>query len=1012
MNDFLSDYSINQTIGKGTFSVVKLGINKKTKEKVAIKILKKKKIVHKEDAERIEREINILKKLDHINVIKIYKINEDEEKYYIVMEFCENGELFHYIVERQRLKEEKAAFFFYQLINGLEYIHSKNIVHRDLKPENLLLGKDNILKIIDFGLSNFCEPDNYLETPCGSPCYASPEMVSGDKYNGHMIDIWSTGIILFAMLCGYLPFEDPDNDILFAKILKCKIKYPDYLSDITIDLMKKILVVEPMKRITLDEIKLHPFYQKGKAIFKKKYSNLVKEVEKASYEKINKVKSIKFINNEECINNINNLITSDGLKDGSNEEILNISTKNYNNNEDDENYMNYRKKSEDIYSQKISKIIKKENKEKRKSKTPNPNLFEQENIQYHNKENDNNDDKKEKKEQNNIIINNENLNSTNNNNNKKTFYFKKLINGHLKSKDKNCRQSSSENKNIYECETGVINYNSENNNDFSLLHKLLNNNYEQGKLYNNKIFLSKNNKNNISYGINPKQKNIFDIFKDHFELKNDYQLNLTEYKIKKSKDIKNNSHNFKSRTISCKQRRKKYNKNNPINLKINKNNKKKQKEEIKNNSCRNNYNKKTFVKNIKKIANNNNNKKMNSIKNNNIIQKIIYNFDVIHNNNLEKNFLSSNNNNISHNISIIKSPIKASKKEGITKHYNMNLKLDRLKSNDNKQDSSPSFNNNNNINNINNINININQLKQIQLNSITNINNNLNFGTSMSNNLNNTNTKILLSNNEMSPICNSNMNYTNRNNNFFNHKKLLVSTLSKKLNSPESRKIGNYINISSGEFFKIKKTVITKRHKNNEINFNKNNFSSRSSNVSGIIYNNKQQNNNSIKNKGNSANKEKRIPLIGLNYKKIKTIKKSSVTNDFFILKRKQKDQKFISVDKKIIKNKEKDKNSVKELFSNRLNFKKIHSSKYIRPKENKSHVSIINIKKVNGHNKSSSGNKIISKIINSGNKTAIINKKNPKFLINNIINSGNLLINSYINYSNLHNNNAKKNYN
>ena len=127
-------------------------------------------------------------------------------------------------------------------------------------------------------------------------------------------------------------------------------------------------------------------------------------------------------------------------------------------------------------------------------------------------------------------------------------------------------------------------------------------------------------------------------------------------------------------------------------------------------------------------------------------------------------------------------------------------------------------------------------------------------------------------------------------------------------------------------------------------------------------------------------------------------------------MKRKQKDQKFISVDKKIIKNKEKDKNSVKELFSNRLNFKKIHSLKYIRPKENKSNVSsIIKIKKVNGHNKSSSGNKIISKKINSGNKTTIINKKNPKFLINNIINSGNLLINSYINYSKLQNNNEKK---
>ena len=179
------------------------------------------------------------------------------------MEYCENGELFHYIVERQRLTEEESSFFFYQLINGLEYIHSENIVHRDLKPENLLLGKHNILKIIDFGLSNFCEVVNFLETPCGSPCYASPEMVSGKKYNGHIIDIWSTGIILFAMTCGYLPFEDQDNDILFKKILKCKIKYPEYLSDMIVDLMKKILVREPEKRISLDEIKLHPFYIKG-----------------------------------------------------------------------------------------------------------------------------------------------------------------------------------------------------------------------------------------------------------------------------------------------------------------------------------------------------------------------------------------------------------------------------------------------------------------------------------------------------------------------------------------------------------------------------------------------------------------------------------------------------------------------------------------------------------------------------------------------------------------------------
>ena len=150
------------------------------------------------------------------------------------MEYCEGGELFNYIVKNQRLSEEEAAFFYYQLINGLEYIHSLGIVHRDLKPENLLLTNDHLLKIIDFGLSNYFTNDadqKLLITPCGSPCYASPEMVAGKKYNGFKIDIWATGIVLYAMLCGYLPFEDKNNDDLFKKILECKVKYPRYIGD-------------------------------------------------------------------------------------------------------------------------------------------------------------------------------------------------------------------------------------------------------------------------------------------------------------------------------------------------------------------------------------------------------------------------------------------------------------------------------------------------------------------------------------------------------------------------------------------------------------------------------------------------------------------------------------------------------------------------------------------------------------------------------------------------------------
>ena len=1018
MNDFLSDYSIKETIGKGTFSIVKLGINKKTKEKVAIKILKKKKIIHKEDVERIEREINILKKLNHINVIKIYKINEDEEKYYIVMEFCENGELFHYIVERQRLNEDETSFFFYQLINGLEYIHSENIVHRDLKPENLLLGKDNILKIIDFGLSNFCEPDNFLETPCGSPCYASPEMVCGDKYNGHMIDIWSTGIILFAMLCGYLPFEDPDNDILFKKILKCKIKYPEYLSDMSINLMKKILVVDPLKRITLDEIKQHPFYLKGKAIFNKKHHNLVKEVEKISHGMLKKIKSLKFINNEECINN---LVTSGGLQDESKDDILNISTKNYNyedNYNEEDISKGYKKKSEDFFSEKIK------NMKKKHKKTPENNNLLNDKTEINNSKNKNTDNQYRniEKEENinktkeliNNIINNENKDNSKNNNNiiNKNFFFNKLMIG-LKNKMKSSRPSSTENKNIHECETGVLNLNSDTKNNMSLLQKLLNNNnYDQGKYYSNKIFLSKNNKNNISFG---GIKKIFDKKQNYDRQKSDLEnyLNKTEYhknkNFLKTNEINDISQSFKNHnyTISHIPRQIKNYQLTPINIKINKTKKNHKKEERKNNSCSNNYVKKNFAKNIKKMANINN--KYHLIKNNsNIIQKFLSNFD-INNNNFNKNFLSSNNNNITNNINIIKSPLKPTKKNEIcfSKQYTMKLNLDRLKSNDNNQDFSTSFNNN--INNINNVYINLNQLKQIQLNSITN-NNNINFGTSMTNNLNNTNTKILLSNNDLYPNSNSNsnMNFTNRNNNFFNHKKLLISTLNKKINSQEKGKIGNYISISSGEFFKIKKAVISKKHKKNEGNNNnnikKNNFSNINSNISGILYNHLRQN-NSTKNKIYSANKDKRIPLIGLNYKKIKPAKKSHITNDLFTLKKKQKEQKYSSVDKGIIK-----KDSAKQLFLNKFNYKKINSLKNNGKMDNKvNSSSIIKIKKVNGNHTKSSSSNIISRRINSGNKTTVNHKKNSKFFYKNIINSGNMLINSYINYSNIHSKKTNK---
>ncbi len=241
----------------------------------------------------------MLKDFDNINVIKVYEILENESYHYLIMEYCENGELFNHIVDLQRLSDEEASYFFYQLINGLEYIHSKGVVHRDLKPENLLLGKGNILKIIDFGLSNFFNGKDLLITPCGSPCYASPEMVSGNSYNGFKIDIWSTGIILYAMVCGYLPFEDEDNDILFKKILECKLDFPDDLSKNSIDLMNKILVTQPEKRITISDIKKHPFYIQGKDIFEQIHPELVECTKKSHKDNFSYLSDKGYYNHEE-----------------------------------------------------------------------------------------------------------------------------------------------------------------------------------------------------------------------------------------------------------------------------------------------------------------------------------------------------------------------------------------------------------------------------------------------------------------------------------------------------------------------------------------------------------------------------------------------------------------------------------------------------------------------------------------------------------------------------------------
>ena len=272
-------YVIAKTLGKGTFGKVKLAYNIENKnEKYACKILLKSNIKDEDDKMRCVREMDILKKMHHVNVVRTYEIISTDKIYYIFMDFCSKGELFNYIVKKQHLSEEQSAFFYYQLINGIEYIHKKGVCHRDLKPENLLLTEKNKLKIIDFGLSNYFR-GSLLETPCGSPCYASPEMVMGNKYDGFRIDIWSSGIILYAMLCGYLPFEEMENDeyneVLFRNIVECNVEYPsEFITPVAKDLLSRILVKDPRKRITIEEIKNHNFYLFGELLYKQTFESM------------------------------------------------------------------------------------------------------------------------------------------------------------------------------------------------------------------------------------------------------------------------------------------------------------------------------------------------------------------------------------------------------------------------------------------------------------------------------------------------------------------------------------------------------------------------------------------------------------------------------------------------------------------------------------------------------------------------------------------------------------------
>ncbi|KAA8913467.1 kinase-like domain-containing protein [Sphaerosporella brunnea] len=258
----LGQYRIIKTVGEGSFGKVKLAIHEVTGQKVALKMISRKNLTSRDMAGRVEREIAYLQLLRHPHIIKLYTVITTPQEIIMVIEYA-GGELFDFLVSNGKVPEDSARRFFQQIICAVEYCHRHKIVHRDLKPENLLLDSNLNVKIADFGLSNIMTDGNFLKTSCGSPNYAAPEVIGGKLYAGPEVDVWSCGVILFVLLCGKLPFDDDYIPNLFKKISQGKYSMPSYLSVDAKDLISRMLVVNPIQRITIVEIRKHPWFKKN-----------------------------------------------------------------------------------------------------------------------------------------------------------------------------------------------------------------------------------------------------------------------------------------------------------------------------------------------------------------------------------------------------------------------------------------------------------------------------------------------------------------------------------------------------------------------------------------------------------------------------------------------------------------------------------------------------------------------------------------------------------------------------
>ncbi|KAK7321418.1 hypothetical protein VNO77_32044 [Canavalia gladiata] len=264
-NILMQKYELGRLLGQGTFGKVYYGRSTITNQSVAVKVIDKDRVMRTGQAEHIKREISVMRLVKHPNIIQLFEVMATKSKIYFVMENAKGGELFKKVA-KGKLKEDVAHKYFRQLINAVDFCHSRGVYHRDIKPENILLDENENLKVSDFGLSALAESkrlDGLLHTTCGTPAYVAPEVIKRIGYDGAKADIWSCGVVLFVLLAGYIPFHDSNLMEMYRKISRAEFTCPNWFPRRVRRLLCKMLDPNPDTRISIDMIKQCSWFRKG-----------------------------------------------------------------------------------------------------------------------------------------------------------------------------------------------------------------------------------------------------------------------------------------------------------------------------------------------------------------------------------------------------------------------------------------------------------------------------------------------------------------------------------------------------------------------------------------------------------------------------------------------------------------------------------------------------------------------------------------------------------------------------